>query len=183
MINNAGLMLYSRLDWGSLESIQNVFEVNVFGVIRVTRIFLPLIKQSKGRVINYSSIVAYCSLQNLGIYCMSKAAVLRFSQTLRKEMNEFGVTVSTICPGYYAHTELTNIALKGLEKAWNETDESVKSGYGDQYCDKIKKLYVKLQGMSFAQGNPNVVVNDIIDAIMNTSPKSHYYPIDGIIIF
>ncbi|CAG2171531.1 unnamed protein product, partial [Oppiella nova] len=47
VVNNAGIGLFGRLDWGSLESIQNVFEVNVFGVLRVTRIFLPLIKQSK----------------------------------------------------------------------------------------------------------------------------------------
>ena len=48
LVNNAGMFACGHIEWGTLDTYKNVFEVNVFGVVRVTRVFLPLIKASKG---------------------------------------------------------------------------------------------------------------------------------------
>ena len=49
-------ILAAEFEWGSIDNIKSVFDVNVFGVIRVTREFLPLIRKSKGRIVNMGSI-------------------------------------------------------------------------------------------------------------------------------
>ena len=48
IVNNAGIIDFGHTEWGSLDSYKNTFEVNVFGLVRVTRTFLPLIRSSKG---------------------------------------------------------------------------------------------------------------------------------------
>ncbi|CAG2171532.1 unnamed protein product, partial [Oppiella nova] len=181
-VNNAGIGLFGRLDWGSLESIQNVFEVNVFGVLRVTRIFLPLIKQSKGRVVTMSSAAARLSQITCGAYSMSKASVHKFSEILRKEMiaSNSGVNVSTICPGIYMSTNLTNAAISQMDRTWSETDQSIRDSYGDECFDRIKKILIKGTETTLVNWDPNAVINDIVDAIMNTRPKSLYISLDGL---
>ena len=48
VVNNAGAFLFCPLDWGTVDTYRNIFEVNVFGTVGVTRVFLPLIRASKG---------------------------------------------------------------------------------------------------------------------------------------
>ena len=49
VVNNAGIATFGPLEWGSIDTYRQLFEVNVFGTVRVTRVFLPLIKASKGK--------------------------------------------------------------------------------------------------------------------------------------
>ena len=49
VVNNAGAITYGPLDWGTMDSYKHIHEVNTFGVVRVSRTFLPLIRQSKGK--------------------------------------------------------------------------------------------------------------------------------------
>ena len=57
IVNNAGIMICSRIEWGTLRDHTRVFDVNVFGTMRVTRVFLPLVKESQG--IHYTTIYIY----------------------------------------------------------------------------------------------------------------------------
>ncbi len=56
LVNNAGIAVFTEIEWCSVDQFQRVMDVNVFGVVRVTKAFLPLIRQSKGRVINVASL-------------------------------------------------------------------------------------------------------------------------------
>ena len=82
-----------------------VFEVNYFGVVAMTQKFLPLIRASKGRIINVSSILGLICRGGGGAYCSSKFALEGFSDSLRKEVRPLGVAVVLVNPA----TVLTKI--------------------------------------------------------------------------
>ena len=48
LVNNAGIMTAFKVEWGLMDDFKSLFDVNVFGLVRVTRVFLPLIRKSKG---------------------------------------------------------------------------------------------------------------------------------------
>lgn len=101
IVNNAGLFKFAHVEWGKLADYNQVIDVNVMGVVRVTRAFLPMLRQSKGRVVNVASIAGRVAGPGLAIYSMSKHAVVAFSNALRREMLAWGVKVSTIEPSIY----------------------------------------------------------------------------------
>lgn len=55
-MNELKQFLAGEFEWGSVDNVKRIFEVNVFGVIRVTKAFLPLIRKSKGRIVNLASV-------------------------------------------------------------------------------------------------------------------------------
>jgi NAD(P)-dependent dehydrogenase (short-subunit alcohol dehydrogenase family) len=115
LVNNAGI----ALDWGpaselSVEQSQKTFETNVFGVFRVTKAMLPLLKKSKhGRIVNISSGLGSLTrnaasdggltIRNqLLAYCASKAALNMITIHFAKELKSAGIKVNSANPGYTA---------------------------------------------------------------------------------
>ena len=76
-----------------------VMEVNFFGAVSLTKTFLELIRESKGRVINVSSLNGIIGTGSKSAYCASKFALEGFSDSLRKEVAPLGVAVSIVNPG------------------------------------------------------------------------------------
>jgi NAD(P)-dependent dehydrogenase (short-subunit alcohol dehydrogenase family) len=100
LINNAGYGQYGILEEVSAEEAQRQFDVNVFGLMRVTRAVLPIMrKQASGRIINMSSVAGRVSTPLAGWYSASKHAVEALSDALRLEMAPFGIKVVVIQPG------------------------------------------------------------------------------------
>ena len=108
--------------------------VNLFGTIRVTKAFLPLIRQSRGRIVNVSSILSRAVQKFCGPYCISKCGVEAFSDVLRMEMSPFDVNVSVIQPGnFIAATNIVsteNDFSMLANKLWHRLDESLRQDYG-----------------------------------------------------
>jgi 1-acylglycerone phosphate reductase len=82
-----------------IEEARKMFDVNFFGVIRVTKAFIPLIIAAKGKIINNSSVAGVTTLPFQGIYNASKAAISSITRTLRLEMKPFGVQVVDLHTG------------------------------------------------------------------------------------
>ncbi len=81
---------------------QAQFDTNVFGLLNVTRAFLPYFRAQKSGVIgNISSVGAWRGGAGIGLYCSSKWAVSGLSETLASELADFGIKVCTIEPGYF----------------------------------------------------------------------------------
>lgn len=99
LINNAGMGAYET--WESLgdAELRTVFELNFFAPVKLVKTLLPLLKASKGSIINVSSIAGHMSVPCMGAYCASKAAVSMFSDTLRMELVSSGVSVMNVTPG------------------------------------------------------------------------------------
>lgn len=99
LVNNAGIGLLSPVDDMDPEELKRVFEVNFFGLIWCTQAVLPcMIRQKRGRIINVSSVAGKRALPHISAYCASKFAVQAFSDSLRMEAAEHGITVSVVCP-------------------------------------------------------------------------------------
>jgi len=100
LVNNAGYGLLGTIEELSATEIKNVFDVNVFGLINMTKAVLPLMRQQKsGLIINIASISASVAAPTTGIYSATKAVVLQLSESLKQEVEEFGIKVTAICPG------------------------------------------------------------------------------------
>lgn len=101
VVNNAGIAILAPLIQTEEKELVSLFDVNVYGPYRITRAFAPLLIESKGRVVNVSSISGILSGSFFGPYSMSKHAVEAFADALSLEMSRLGVRVSLIEPGNY----------------------------------------------------------------------------------
>ena len=105
LINNAGIAYGGPLQHIPMEEFEHQFEVNVFGVMRVTQAFLPLLgaKESvthpPGKIINISSVSGIFTVPFVGAYCSSKFALESLSDALRRELLMFGIDVIVLQPG------------------------------------------------------------------------------------
>jgi NAD(P)-dependent dehydrogenase (short-subunit alcohol dehydrogenase family) len=97
LINNAGIAIYD--DLSKPEVVEQHLAVNLFGSLNVTRAFLPLLKRSKGAIVNNISTVALAAMPVVSGYSISKAAVLSMTQSLRALLATQGVTVHAILTG------------------------------------------------------------------------------------
>ena len=100
LINNSGYGLGGGIENVSIEDAKRQFDVNVFGLAEITRLFLPYMRaQHSGTIINISSMAGRFSSPFLGWYHASKYAVEALSDSLRMELRPFGINVVIIEPG------------------------------------------------------------------------------------
>jgi NAD(P)-dependent dehydrogenase (short-subunit alcohol dehydrogenase family) len=97
LVNNAGVAIYD--DLSKLEVIERHLDVNVLGLLRVTQAFLPLLKRSRGAIVNHLSLVALAPLPIIPAYSLSKAAALNLTQSLRALLAREGVRVHAVVLG------------------------------------------------------------------------------------
>lgn len=97
LVNNAGIAPYDDLNDTAV--LERTFAVNLFGVLNVTRAFLPLLKRSRGAVVNHLSMVALAALPVIPAYSISKAAALNLTQALRALLAGDGVKVHGVVLG------------------------------------------------------------------------------------
>jgi NAD(P)-dependent dehydrogenase (short-subunit alcohol dehydrogenase family) len=130
LVNNAGVATSGPV--ASLEDsdLDFVLNVNVNGVVRVTRAFIPLIAESKGRIVTIGSIAGILSSPGSSAYSMSKHAMEAFTDSLAREMEAAGVQVSVIEPGSYKsrirRTTVARIA-KNIEASGAELTDDMKA--------------------------------------------------------
>lgn len=116
LVNNAGYGLLGPVEVVSDDDIRQQFETNVFGLIAVTRTFIPEMRaRGDGRVINVSSVGGRMVFPLGGVYHATKYAVEALSDALRMELRQFGIRVSVIEPGYIK-TEFTSTTLSFVRK-------------------------------------------------------------------
>ncbi|GIY27040.1 hypothetical protein CDAR_504151 [Caerostris darwini] len=176
IINNAGISKGSEVEITSMQKIEEVIDVNLLGTIRVTKAFLPLLRKSKGRVINVASAAGRLMMPGFVTYSTSKQAVIAFSDGLRLEMQKFGVSVVTIEPWMF-RTRLSDptSVSKHVEKQWTEVEDSVKTAYSKTYAAKLKN---NTKGLFTSIMDPNIdkVIDVMEDAVSNECPPYYYRP-------
>jgi len=102
LVNNAGYGLLGGIEESSKEEVQDNFDVNVFGLLSVTRAVLPFMrKANSGHIFNISSVFGLIAGAGWGIYCATKFAVEGLSEALAQEVQPFGIQVTIIEPGYF----------------------------------------------------------------------------------
>ena len=102
LVNNAGVAGGGRVELCALADWEWIFDVNLFGVVRGTRAFAPMLKaQGSGRVVNTASLAGLVHPPGMGSYNAVKAAVVAFSETVGHELAPYGVGCSVVCPSYF----------------------------------------------------------------------------------
>ncbi len=108
LVNNAGVAGGGRIELCDLDEWRWLIEINLLGVVRGTRAFLPMLKERRGaRVVNVASLAALVHPAGMGSYNAVKAAVLAFTETTGHEMAASGGTAHAVCPSYF-RTNLTD---------------------------------------------------------------------------
>ena len=97
LINNAGVAIYD--DLSNLDVIEQHLAVNLLGLLKVTHAFLPLLRRSKGAIVNNLSLAALAALPVIPAYSISKAAAFNMTQSLRALLADQGVTVHAVVLG------------------------------------------------------------------------------------
>ncbi len=99
LVNNAAVFELAPLSDTAPDHVRRTLDVNVAALIETTRVALPLLRQSKGTIVNVASIVADMPFANMGIYSASKAAVLALTRAWAKELAHEGIRVNAVSPG------------------------------------------------------------------------------------
>ncbi|XP_078579919.1 retinol dehydrogenase 16-like [Branchiostoma floridae x Branchiostoma japonicum] len=174
LVNNAGILGVAggTMEWATKEDYQAVLNVNLLGMIDVTKTFLPLLKKSRGRVVNVSSAGGRVAMPTTGPYAVSKFGVEAFSDSLRRAMRCFGVKVHILEPGF-CRTEMNawEPIKRRLGDTWKRLSPETKAEYGEGF------LLAGENGLAavdkFMQ-DPVVVVDAMEHALCATHPRSRY---------
>ncbi|XP_068123607.1 retinol dehydrogenase 7-like [Hyperolius riggenbachi] len=176
LVNNAGIAnVFSPQEWQTKEDFSKVLNVNYLGMVDVTVQLLHLVRKAQGRVVNLSSVAGRLSLLGGG-YSPSKFAVETFSDSLRREMREFGVKVSIIEPGGF-RTPLTlhiDSYIQNMMKQWGNLPAKTKEDYGEDYYKQCTKALESL--INGASSKINKVTDCMEHALTAVHPWTRYSP-------
>ena len=124
LVNNAGVMFVGVTEAYSLEQVQQQFDTNFFGALRVTRAFLPHMRENQnGLIINVSSLAGRLVFPHFGVYNASKFALEAYTESLKYELAPFGVDVAIVEPGPFP----SGLLYSGPKEA----DSAVLDSYGE----------------------------------------------------
>ena len=163
LVNNAGYSLVGALEQISMDEIKEEFETNFFGIIRLIKAIVPIMrKQRSGTIVNISSMVGRFGVPLNAAYVSSKFALEGLSESISFELEEFGIKVILIEPGVVQTDFLHNLKIKGND---------------------AKSPYYKLMDLRIAflkaTINSNVsssdqVANTILHAVNSNDPALRY---------
>jgi NAD(P)-dependent dehydrogenase (short-subunit alcohol dehydrogenase family) len=101
LVNNAGVGLVAGAEESSLEQAKSLFDVNLFGVLRMTKAVLPTMRRQKaGRIVNISSVMGLIPAPFMALYAASKHALEGYSESLDHEIRATGIRVVLVEPAY-----------------------------------------------------------------------------------
>lgn len=169
LVNNAGIASGGPLEFLPIERLREQLEINVIGQIAVTQAFLPLIRQGRGRVINMSSISGRVAMPFFGPYAASKFAMEALTDSLRVELQAWGIEVISIEPGAIA----TPIWEKSLTKAnamYDSLPEEAQLLYGP-LLNRLRQEVIR----TGQKGIPALKVAQVVHAALSSKhPKTRY---------
>jgi NAD(P)-dependent dehydrogenase (short-subunit alcohol dehydrogenase family) len=168
LVNNAGYSLSGAVESLDVSEIRREFETNVFGLVRLTQLVLPAMREQRaGRIVNIGSMGGKLTFPGGGAYHASKYAVEAFSDALRYEVAGFGVQVVLIEPGLIT-TNFDDAALATMdtesEGPYKTFNRAVAKATTDAYAGPMAKL-----------GGPPEAVAKVIDKVLTKRrPKPRY---------
>uniref|UniRef100_UPI00398E9B06 D-beta-hydroxybutyrate dehydrogenase, mitochondrial-like n=1 Tax=Pristiophorus japonicus TaxID=55135 RepID=UPI00398E9B06 len=180
VVNNAGISTFGEVEFTSVAHYKEVADVNLWGTVRVTKAFLPLIRQAKGRVVNVASMLGRMAIASHSAYCISNYGIEAFSDCLRYEQQRWGVKISIIESGNYiaATSILTRDHVESIaDRMWNETAEIVREDYGKAYFDR--QTMIMKSFCSNSSKDMSLIIDAITDALTSKYPYCRYEPMSA----
>ncbi len=162
LVNNAAVSGFGLLEGYSLDKVRQMFEVNVYGVLRTYQAVLPAMRKEKnGLIINITSGASGHTLPFMVPYLASKFVVESITEGAQDELADFGIENVSIQPGVYP-TEMTNGTKTGI----NADKEDIIAEYGDAATEKFNALGTALFGkMAQFNMNPQTIADGILELV------------------
>lgn len=192
VLNNAGYGLIGPLESFSDEQIQMQVQTNLFGVINVTRAFVPFFRERKsGTFINITSTFGLLGYPMCSVYNATKFAIDGFSEGLAYELAQFGIKVKVIAPGGM-QTDFAGRSLQGgMHEAYNQLAAKVSEGYSEERIADYTKARDVAQVIFDAATSENAQLRHIVgsDAIelykerLDLTPEGQFKKIRSQFIF
>ena len=168
LVNNAGIAVPGPLEHLPMDEFRRQIEVNLTGQVAVTQAFLPMLRPTRGRIVNIGSIGGRVALPLLGPYAASKHAMEGLTDSLRRELRPAGIEVSIVRPGPIA----TEIWERGNTKAdellermpeaqehYGETIAGARAGAAERLKEAIP---------------PQAVAEVVAHALTSDKPRTRY---------
>lgn len=163
LVNNAGVGVAGPLETYDLELLRTQLEVNAVGALAVTQAMLPLLRETRGRVVNVSSVAGGLAYPFMGPYSASKHALEALSDALRRELRPWGVRVCVVQPGAVRTPILIKAAL-GCSGSGRLTD----SLYGEA-LQAVGRFFQHVPTIP-----PRAVAEVVARAATSRRPKTRY---------
>jgi NAD(P)-dependent dehydrogenase (short-subunit alcohol dehydrogenase family) len=161
LVNNAGVGLIAGAEESSLEQAKSLFDVNLFGVIRVTKAVLPTMRrQGSGRIVNVSSVMGLIPAPFVALYAASKHALEGYSESLDHEIRGSGIRVVLVEPAY------TRTSFEGNVYQ------------ADQQLDVYRSARTNAEGVMRdamkGADSPELVASAVVKASTEANPQRRY---------
>lgn len=169
IVNNAGIAVGGPLEFLPIAELRRQLEINVIGQVAVTQAMLPLLRQSRGRIINIGSIAGRSAMPMTGAYAASKFALEAITDALRVELMTAGIDVVIIEPGVIA-TPIWETSLQSAESMLAQLPKQALEYYG-----RIISAAKTRAGSGTTRGLPARNVADVVvEALTARQPKTRY---------
>ena len=147
LVNNAGIASGGGLLDADMDEWREVLEINLLGVVRGCRAFLPaMLEHGRGQVINIASFAGLAGAPNIMSYGVSKAAVVALSEQLRAEMAPQGIAVSVACPSFFQTNLLQS--WRGSERMRGFAERMMR-GASDSLDEVADRLFAAAERREF----------------------------------
>jgi NAD(P)-dependent dehydrogenase (short-subunit alcohol dehydrogenase family) len=161
LINNAGVISLGAVEEMLQEDTLKQLETNLFGVMRVIKAVLPTMRaQRSGRIVNVGSLAGYIPVPFQGMYATAKFALEGYTEQLRHETKNLGISVSIVEPGFFK-TNIVNSALFASQEIPDYKSEKARS------LSALRKFGEK-------GGDPIIVAREVLKILREQKPKLHY---------
>ncbi len=170
LLNNAGVSDFSPIEALNINDLKQLYETNIFGVLRVTQALLPPLRKRKGRIVNISSVGGVMTPPFLFPICSTKYVIESLTQALKEELAPWEIDVIAINPSHIT-TRSSHSMMAIVNERLAHFSNECRLLYKDRFIDLMKHLTEQ----EIQRGKPPEIVSDaIVLAFGENPPKSHY---------
>ena len=163
LINNAGIGMLGSIEDSTAEEVKEIFETNVYGILRTCQAALPHMRERKaGLIINISSIAGYMGLPYRGIYSATKASVHMITEAMRMELKPYGVRACVVDPGDFATSISDNRRVAHAGRS------------GSVYTKEINRIEAIINDDVARSSDPVLMGKAIEKIIKSSNPDVNY---------
>lgn len=165
LVNNAGYGQRGPIELVPVDAIRQNFETNLFSLIALTQLVIPIMREQKsGRIVNISSVAGRIARPLSSVYDATKHALEAVSDGLRGELAPFGIKVVIVEPGFIL-TEFLGVA--------NENAREIIENAGP-YAESIERTGAAIQRLRKLAGHPDDIAEAVFKALSSKNPRARY---------
>ncbi|KAJ6641114.1 Retinol dehydrogenase 7, partial [Pseudolycoriella hygida] len=174
VVNNAGVAITYPTEWypnATAEDYRGNLDVNFLSIVRTCRTFLPLLRQSKGRIVNVISYLSRIGFESLSHYCASKHAAAGFTEAIVGELDQFGIRVVSVEPWFYLTPMVDRKRIRReFKQKFDALSTEVREAYGNYSLQFYVLLTEILTSWPLASNDLDAVIDSLAEAVRSPEP-------------